>query len=211
MLDRHNLKASMFVSGIVAERYPDGVRAAQASGHEICAHGYAQDLLPCYQTPEQERETIMRCTDILGSVAHVRPKGWISPRATPSERTSQLLVEADYLHHGDCFDDDLPYVQPVGDRSIVAIPLSMDVNDLPTLIRYGNPAITILHAFRDTVVELSRTAETALIDITMHVHVAGRPYVATVYDRILSAVEERDDLWVATRSEIAAHVLATEK
>src|SRR6266700_4063340 len=45
-LDRVKLKASVMVSGVLAERAPATVKAIAAAGHEIVAHGYAQEIVP---------------------------------------------------------------------------------------------------------------------------------------------------------------------
>src|SRR5580658_9443767 len=43
-LDRVKLRASVMVSGVLAERAPGTVKAIAESGHEIVAHAYAQDI-----------------------------------------------------------------------------------------------------------------------------------------------------------------------
>ena len=65
------------------------------------------------------------------------------------QRGQRLLAEAGYRHHGDCNDDDLPYLERFGAAEIVAIPLTMDINDLPSAIRYGNNARVMLQQFED--------------------------------------------------------------
>src|SRR5512138_1071509 len=43
VLDRVGVLASWMVSGVIAERVPETVRAVAADGHEIVAHGYGQE------------------------------------------------------------------------------------------------------------------------------------------------------------------------
>lgn len=208
MLDRHGLRATVFVSSVVAQNHPEVVLSAEHNGHEVAAHGYAQDVIPAYQTKPVEAESIRQCTSVLRSLLGRQPRGWLSPRATPSVDTCELLLDNGYEYQCDYFDDHLPYVRNVDGRRIVAIPLTMDVNDLPSLVRYGNPPLAILQTFSDVLEQFTNSGETVLLDITMHVHVAGRPYVASVYDRVMSVLAQRPDAWIATRGEIADYTLS---
>lgn len=206
---RHGVKASFMVNAILAERSPESVEAIGDAGHEILSHSYAMDVMPVMMNEDEERANIRRCTDLLQQVGRRRVSGWISPRGTPSLNTARLLAEAGYAWYGDVFDDDLPYVQRFGDRSIVAIPLTTDVNDMPSM-KYGHPPSSMLATF-EQVIERIRTRERgpALVDVTAHAHIFGRPHGAAVYERIVQAAASTNDVWVATRLEIAQHVLAT--
>ena len=74
----------------------------------------------------------MRCTKLLETRVGQARAGWLSPRGTSGTETPRLLAQAGYSWYGDVFDDDLPYVQTSGSKKIVAIPLSTDVNDMPS-------------------------------------------------------------------------------
>ena len=209
ILDRRGTRATVMTSAILAESFPDAVRALADGGHDVCAHSYAQDILPPYLSEGEEVEHIARCTELLRSATGRSPRGWMSPRGTPSANTARLLAEAGYEWHGDCFDDDLPYVESFGPSRIVAVPFTVEVNDLPLHVRHGNPPRTMLEVFEDTFERLRTEDRAASIDVTVHAHVFGRPAGAWVYETILERVAGMPEAWVATRSEIADHVLAS--
>jgi peptidoglycan/xylan/chitin deacetylase (PgdA/CDA1 family) len=186
ILDGYQTRATVMTSGILAETFPEAVR-------ELA-----------------DREQIRRCTELLRSVTGQAPRGWMSPRGTPSPNTVRFLAEAGYSWHGDCFDEDLPYVESFGPARIVAVPFTMEVNDMPLHVRHGNTPRTMLQVFEDTFEHLCTSEERATsIDVTVHAHVFGRPAGAWVYERILQRVSRLPHVWVATRSEIADHVLST--
>src|SRR5215470_8975321 len=81
-------RAVFYASGIVAERYPDLVRAIAQAGHVVAAHGFSQHVIPAYQTEEEETRDLGRCVAAIETGAGTRPLGWLSPRCTPSARTS---------------------------------------------------------------------------------------------------------------------------
>lgn len=206
VLARHGVRATILVNGILAERYPDTVRKIADGGHDIVAHSYAMDVIPVYLDEQQEIDNIRRTTDLIEKAAGVRPKGWISPRSTPSPRTVQFLIDAGYEWHGDTLNDDLPYVVEFGSRSIVAIPGTMDINDLPHYMRYGNPPRQMVEMFEDWLNYVRKYEHEAKIDPTIHTHVFGRPAGIWAYDRIIEIAKAAGDIWIATRSEAAAHV-----
>jgi hypothetical protein len=45
-----------------------------------------------------------------------------------------------------------------------------------------------------------------MIDVTSRAHVYGRPPAAWAFEAIAAKVGAMDDVWLATRGEIAAHV-----
>src|SRR5688572_18099301 len=203
---RFNAKASVMVSAVLAERTPDAVRAVGDAGHEVLSHSYAMDVIPALLSEEDERKNIKRCTELLEKAAGKRVQGWISPRATPSAHTPRLLAEAGYRWYGDTLDDDLPYVQSFGERRIVAIPLSTDVNDMPSM-KYGAPPRAMLDTFEEHLDILIRQPGPAVIDVTTHAHIFGRPRGAYYHERVVEAASKAGDVWIGTRREIAEHVL----
>lgn len=60
----HQLQATFFVLGWVAERLPGLVREIAAAGHEIASHGYSHELV-YRQTPEEFREETRRSKELL--------------------------------------------------------------------------------------------------------------------------------------------------
>jgi peptidoglycan/xylan/chitin deacetylase (PgdA/CDA1 family) len=211
--ERHGLRTSVMTNGILAEREAASVAALRRNGHEIVAHSYGQDMIPVYFKPDEEREQIRRNNALIQAACGERPLGWISPRGTGSMVTPQLLAEEGYLWHGDCNDDDVPHIAVYGEgkdaRRIVGIPLTMDVNDMPSSVRYGNTPRAMLEAFQDAFdAMLGRETSTMFLDVTAHTHVYGRPAGAWVYDEIMAIVKRRPEVWTPTREEMARWMLA---
>ncbi|MBB5788990.1 polysaccharide deacetylase family protein [Jiangella mangrovi] len=205
VLARHDVRATVFTSARAAEVAPDTVRAIVDGGHDLCAHSYTQDVLPVLLDEDAEREHIALCTALLEPFTGAPIEGWLSPRCTPSVNTRRLLAEAGFGWHGDCFDQDLPYLDTAGDRPIVAMPMTMEVNDLPLYLRHGNPP----RAYYDVFAEAFGAAldgGTGHVDVTVHPHVFGRPFGARILEEIIRLVTARDDVWVTTKSALAQRV-----
>ena len=207
-LAHNKLKAGVMVSGVLAERYPETVKTIAAAGHDVIAHAYGQEIIPVTLLEAAERDHIGRVTQLLTNVTGVAPKGWMSPRATPSPITARLLAEAGYLWHGDAMDDDLPYIQDFSGPSIVAMPFTMEVNDMPLYMRYGDPPRQYVEMFERTLARLRQRSEkgAVLLDATAHAHVFGRPLGAWAYEAVLQIAKRTRDVWIGTRTEAEKHI-----
>jgi len=209
VLGRNGIKSSVMINGVIAERYPDIVRAISQQGHEIVAHSYAMDVIPVYLDEKAELDNIRRTTDLLVKTTGKRPTGWISPRGTPSANTVRLLIQEGFTWIGDQQDDDLPYILGEGKNSLVVLPFNMNVNDMPSGVRYGNPARAMLEAFDVELEYLQKHEEGAgKMDATVHAHVYGRPGGIWVFEEMMKRAKAAD-VWIGTREEAVAHVRAT--
>lgn len=207
-LAKHGAKATVMINAVIAERHPVAVKAAASAGHEIASHSYAMDVLPVMMKEDEERANLRRCTDLLQNVSGQPIKGWLSPRATPSANTARLLSEAGYVWYGDTLADDLPWIETCGNRKIVAIPLSTDVNDMRSM-KDGAPASAMLSTFEEQLVRLRNYDHgPAVIDVTVHAHIFGRPHGAHYFERVVAMAMSAPDIWVGTRLDIANAVLA---
>jgi polysaccharide deacetylase family protein (PEP-CTERM system associated) len=64
LLARYQVRATFFVLGWVAWRYPDLIRRIQLDGHEIASHGYWHRLIYS-QTPDEFRFDLRQARDVL--------------------------------------------------------------------------------------------------------------------------------------------------
>lgn len=81
MLDlfaREQVRATFFVLGWVADRFPALVRSIAEAGHEIASHGYAHRLVYT-QTPAEFREDIRRAKIAIEGAAGVPVAGYRAP------------------------------------------------------------------------------------------------------------------------------------
>ena len=209
ILKQHGVRASVMVNGVIAELYPEDVRTVRESGHSIHAHSYAMDVIPVYLEEAAERENIARTTALIEKACGYRPDGWISPRGTRSNNSSRLLIDAGYRWHSDAMDDDLPYLERHPNGHIMAIPFTMEINDMPHSVRYGNSPQELVETFRNTLDWMAGPEpRPTCMNFTAHAHVYGRPAGAVVFDRLLKHAKERSDIWLTTRDEVYACAMA---
>src|SRR5690606_4917730 len=65
--DKHQAKATFFILGWVAERYPQLVKQIHAAGHEVASHGYAH-AKASVQTVAEFLQDVSRAKAILEDI-----------------------------------------------------------------------------------------------------------------------------------------------
>jgi hypothetical protein len=75
-------------------------------------------------------------------------------------------------------------------------------------MRFGRSPRQFVEGFDELLSHvMSGETDAMMIDVTAHTHVYGRPSGAWAYEAVARKVMWRDDIWIATRGEIAGHVL----
>lgn len=93
VFDRAGVRATFFVLGWVAERFPELVQRIQAAGHELASHSYDHGLV-YDKTPDQFREDLKRARTAIGDATGVKVVGY---RAPSYSVTRQSLWALDVL------------------------------------------------------------------------------------------------------------------
>jgi peptidoglycan/xylan/chitin deacetylase (PgdA/CDA1 family) len=204
LLQREHVHAVFYTSGVIADRYPDLPAAIVARGHTVAAHGWSQGTLPAYLTEGAEREDIERCVEVVRRTAGRHPLGWLSPRCTPSVHTSRLLAAAGFRWHADMFDADLPYRIDTPHGSLVGMPFTMELNDMPLYVRHGNEPDAFTRTLSRIVEGWARLGSPrACLDITLHAHVFGRPFGAIALLDSLALVRRHGHCWLTDHAQLA--------
>lgn len=203
LLDESGVKATVCLSGKSVELYPEAVKELHRRGHELAGHSYTQDAILPYLSPEEEREVIRRCRALIEGAVGIRPVGWFSPVAAPTEHTAEFLSEEGFLWHGDYNDSDLPYPLKTAKGVLVAIPHS-DFTDNRVL--RGSPR-DFYQVYKDTFDFLYRTETMGMINLTVHAHFGGRPLMSAMLSEVLQYMKGFSQVWFARHDEIARWVL----
>ena len=90
ILAEGNVRATFFVLGWMAERYPVVVKAIQQAGHEIATHGYAHRLV-YEQTPEEFENDLKKSLDIIQNITGERVWGFRAPSFSIVKRSLWAL------------------------------------------------------------------------------------------------------------------------
>jgi len=214
-LDRTGSRATFFVPGYTAERWPDAVRAIRDAGHEIAHHGYMHEGSRGADVAEEEAR-LLRGLEALEAVAGVRPVGYRAPNWELSYALPALLAKHGFRYDSGLMDADHPYrlaVDPApGAPSIVELPAHWGLDDwepynyLPGLTGSGVIASPADVVARWTLELEALVEEGGLFMLTNHPFVSGRASRAAALERLIERAKAIEGLWIATCADVAAWV-----
>ncbi len=208
LLRRHDLKATFFIPGRVAEQHGDRVREIVADGHEIGHHGYTHTS-PANLDAAAEEDELVRALEILrGFGADV--VGYRSPSWDFSRVTLELLEKHGFAYSSNLMDDLRPY-RHEGKR-LVELPIQWILDDAAHFWFDGRESWTRRISTPGEVREIWEAEFAGIRELggafvlTMHPQVIGRPSRLALLDAFIDHVRRHSDVWVATCRELAGRV-----
>ena len=185
------------------ERNPDAVRAMRDAEWEIATHGYRW---VDYQhvDVDTERAHLRKAIEVHERVTGARPRGWYLGRCSPN--THRLVAEeGGFTYNADTYADDLPYWDESFDEPQLMVPYTLDANDMRFATPQGfNSGKQFYRYLKDTFKVLHAEGG-RMMSIGLHCRLAGRPGRAAAVARFLDFVTHQENVWLATRLEIAEH------
>ena len=216
LLDRRGIRATFFVPGYTAERWPAVVRAIRDAGHEIAHHGYLHEGGHSAPDLATEEVRLLRGLEALDRVAGVRPIGYRGPMWELTYRTPALLVKHGFRYDSGLMDADHPYRLAVsadeGAPSLVELSAHWSLDDwepyayLPGITGSGviaSPAEVVARweLELDAMVE-----EGGLFMLTNHPFVSGRASRVVALGTLIQRAQAIPGLWIAAAEEICTWV-----
>lgn len=86
LLDKYGVKATFFVLGWLAERYPELVQAVHEAGHEMASHGYAH-LLTWQHTKESFEADLKKAHQAIAACSGIQPTKFRAPAFSITPKT----------------------------------------------------------------------------------------------------------------------------
>ena len=209
-----DIRPTLSINGSVCEAYPRVAAAARDAGWEFMAHGFHQ--VPTHRIEDQPgmiARTVETITRFTGSA----PRGWLGPGLTETLDTPDHLRAAGLDSVGDFGVDDRPCRVATAHGPLVALPYSVELNDIPLL--------AIQHHRADEFVEralanLDRLAMEAgsdgplggakVMGFAIHPYITGVPHRIGLLERLLDALLARDDVVFMQGGEILDWYLGTD-
>jgi allantoinase len=207
VLDARQIKATAAIDARTASERPVIVDHCRKRGWEIAAHGRAvTDVLSSRLGEAEEREYIRTSLAALSQAAGAAPRGWHGPEYGESQRTVRLLAESGLDYVLDWPNDEQPYLMRAGGRSLVALPMAIDLDDV---IAHWQRRLSMprwRQAVIDAVDRLRLDGETTARHLILNIHpwLMGQAFRSTYLAEVLDHVRGCTDVWIATAGEIAA-------
>ncbi|MCW5770706.1 MAG: polysaccharide deacetylase family protein [Rhodospirillaceae bacterium] len=201
---KHGIPATAALNAECCAHYPQIVEAGTGLGWEWMAHGRSNSLLTTGVPEDEERKSIAAVLDTIAAATGKRPRGWLSPALTETDNTLDLLAEAGVAYVADWCNDDLPYRMRVRSGSMVAMPYTLEIGDIPIFLEQGGSGEDFYRTVIDQFDVLWHEGATMprIMSMALHPFLIGHPFRAKHLERAFAYMKGRGEVWFATGSEI---------
>jgi len=217
LLKRFEVPATFFVTGQVADRYPEQCRSILGLGHEIGHHNYFHEW-PCKVTPEVERRDFEKGLEAIRRLTGKTPAGYRAPGWEFSEITFGLLIEHGLKYSSNMMDDEKPYEYTVDGTStgIVELPCSWILDDA-AFFMYGltyNPPISppsqVLAQWKAELDGMYAEGDGRVYVLTLHPQIIGRPSRTRMLEDLIGYIRSKPETVFISGEELAELVKKTQ-
>ena len=204
--DRYGIKPTFAVSTRLAERTPYLMDKIKEREDEIMCHGYHMDALHYGgQDQSEESELIKKSLDGLRDISGQSIRGWISPAKNESANTPDILAEHGISYFCDWVNDDLPYPFHTKKGSLIAMPLSTELEDYHVILNNQHSAESWAEQVCDACDFLLQDAHDhggRILSLNIHPWVLGQPNRIGYLEKVLDYVSSKPEVWSAHAGEI---------
>lgn len=204
VMERYGIKGTVALNSDVCALYPRIIEAGNQLGWEWMGHGSNNSILLNQQPEAEERALIQHIVQTIHKGTGKKPRGWLGPALTESHRTLDLLAEAGIEYVGDWVNDEQPYPMRVKSGSMISIPYSIEVNDIPVFLdqkktgeQFGR---LICDQFDGLYEDGAKTGR--VMAIALHPFLIGHAHRAKYFAQALAHITSRKEVWVTTGAEI---------
>ena len=201
VLDSHGIRATVSLNASVCLSYPQLVEESLKSGWEILAHGFIQRVI---NKEPDERAVIRKSISTIREFTGTAPRGWMGPGLAETFDTPDILAEEGIEYIADWCNDDQPYPMKVKSGSLVALPYTVELNDIPVYLVQNHRSPELFERAKDHFDTLYREgADSArVMCVSTHPYITGAAHRIKYYDMIFEYLRRHDDVVFMTGSEI---------
>jgi len=201
VLDRHAIRATMSMNGVLCEAYPRVVAECVDSEWELMGHNYIQQVM---SKETDERAAIRKTKQLLEAASGKPMRGWIGPGLSETESTLDLLVDEGVEYVADWVNDDLPYQLKTAGGALYALPYSLEINDIVLHLVQQRPSPELFERTRDQFDTLyAESADGArVMCVAVHPYVSGVGHRIKYFSQIFDYMQQHDGVVFMTGEEI---------
>lgn len=201
VLDRYGVRATLSLNATVCEAYPRLVEESMKSDWEFLAHSYTQRVM---SMEADERDTVRRTVELIEKTTGKAPRGWMGPGLSETFDTPDILAQEGIEYVADWVNDDQPYRMKVEGGELIAIPYTLEINDITIYIVQQHRSPELFERARDQFDTLYREgAETArVMAIAVHPYVTGVPHRIKYFDQLFEYMKRYEGVLFMTGEEI---------
>jgi OHCU decarboxylase len=206
LFTERRMPVTVFAVATAMARNPEIVASMNDAGWEIATHGLKWIDYKDFARDDEQAQ-ISEAIRIHTDVTSAAPLGFYQGRT--SVNTTDLMMEnGSFLYTADTYADELPYWLDGPKGPQLAVPYTLDVNDMRFATPQGfNSGDQFFSYLKDSFDMLYAEGATVpkMMSVGLHCRLVGRPGRAAALARFLDYIQSHERVWVATRLDIARH------
>ena len=209
VLDRHGIRATVSLNASVCQSYPQLVQESLDAGWEMLGHGFIQRVI---NKEPDERAVIRRTIETIEAFTGEKLRGWMGPGLAETFDTPDILADEGIEYVADWCNDDQPYQMIVNSGRLVAVPYTLELNDIPIYVVQHHRSPEIFERARDQFDTLYREGgdSARIMCISTHPYITGVPHRIKYYNMIFEYMKKFEGVLFMTGSEILDWYNSTE-
>ncbi len=153
---------------------------------------------------EREREILETSLDAMKKALGRKTKGWLSPFLTHTDKTPTLLEEYGVEYLCDYTADDHPFRFNTPKRNLIAVPYTLELNDIPAFLNFGVSP----EAFGDMIIDQfdvlyeEGAKNPRCMPICLHTFHVGQPNKFKHLKRAFEYIARHEGVWMTTGDDM---------
>jgi peptidoglycan/xylan/chitin deacetylase (PgdA/CDA1 family) len=209
-LARFGFRGTVALNSDICSAHPQIISEANRLEWELMGHCESNSRALNTIPEDEEAAVIANVVATIERASGARPRGWLGAGLQETWRTLEHLADTGLDYVADWANDDQPYMIYLGDRRLVSIPYSLEINDRPAFERFYRSSAEFEQMIRDQFDVLYRESERTakVMAIALHPFLIGMPHRIGALENALDYIRGHDGVWAATGSEIVDHFVA---
>ena len=187
----------------VCLRHSDIAATIVSQGWEVMGHGWDNSTHHHGMPVVVERDLIARTLATLTDTTGQPVLGWLTPGFAASDATDELLAQAGLSYTADRCDEDTPYWFDTAGGRLLAIPYSLETNDISLLLGLHYTPAQFADALVEHVARLGADDATGgVAALGLHPFLVGQPGRVEHLRSALDRIAAMPKVWFATGRDI---------
>jgi peptidoglycan/xylan/chitin deacetylase (PgdA/CDA1 family) len=209
ILDRHQVPATFFVTGVDSLIHPDLIPSLLKSGrNEIGIHGWIHEYTPGLDSEAEEERLFDKAIARIRSLTGKQPLGYRAPSWAFSPYTMDLVRKKGFLYDSSLQSAEVPYkiLAKGEDTGVVELPIDWTLTETPYLGAEGHmPSPDLLFELYKQEFDGAYKEGTVFI-LTFHPYLSGHRAPMQHFDDLITYMQSKPGVWFTTGAELTAYV-----
>lgn len=208
VLDRHNVPATFFVTGVDSLIHPELVPSILKSGrNEIGIHGWVHEYPPGLDSAAEEERLLDKAIARISSLTGKKPAGYRAPSWAFSPFTMDLIRKKGFLYDSSLQSSEVPFriLSHREDTGVIELPIDWTLTETVYLGAQGHmPSPDLLFQLYREEFDGAYKEGTVFI-LTLHPYLGGHRAPMQKLDELITYMQSKPGVWFTTGEALALY------